>query len=343
MSPTKASLARFNPSLLPPSKVAESQRPSSRASDILGRGIRDGTKGVAARQATTNGATPTPDLSANGTGLRATPQRRSRTPPETGPSTRKARSTIAPNPRASPPDDEREDGNGVQTRHEKEARQSAIGQSSTIRAASAPSVPATNRDLRQPITPTNPGLPRVSSGMGQSGDGEPSLPSTPVHLGIENPPERPKGLLFSSPSRRPRRGGTSSAKSSPLKPHDPASDLPVERQPHIHTKLGPRIYVTKTPRPPPTTEEAEQNKMREMLVGLEQKLLEIEDRLIRQSLVTRWQQADSKEMKGLTKRKKEALQTSAKIVRGREELLQKQNDQILLPRDQDQEISGAST
>ncbi len=83
--------------------------------------------------------------------------------------------------------------------------------------------------------------------------------------------------------------------------------------------------------------------MRETLAGLQKKLLELEDRLIRQSLVTKWQKVDSKEMKGLTKRKKEALQTSAKIVRARKELLQKHNDQILLPRDQDQEISGVST
>ena len=55
---------------------------------------------------------------------------------------------------------------------------------------------------------------------GLSEDGEPELPPTPTQLGLEVAPEPPKGLLYSSPSRRSRRNG-SSTKSSPLKHQDP--------------------------------------------------------------------------------------------------------------------------
>lgn len=57
---------------------------------------------------------------------------------------------------------------------------------------------------------------------------EPELPPTPTELGLEPPPERPKGLLFSSPSRRARKKGGSSVKSSPLKPRDPPPEKPPD-------------------------------------------------------------------------------------------------------------------
>lgn len=328
MSPTKASLARFNPSLLPPLKPAESQRPSSRGPDIQNRGTRDGLNGGAVRQsgqeAVTHERTPKPSLGANGTGLRATPRRRSRTPGEHDTSLRNARSAVPQSPRASPPDEGREEGNGVQVIQVEGDTRAAGGHNSIFQEASAPLVPATGPGSRQPITPRFPGLPRLSSGMGQSDDGEPSLPSTPVHLGIEKPPERAKGLLFSSPSRRPRRHGTSSVKSSPLKPQAPVPDLSVARPPHVYTFLGPQTYIPNTPRPLFTAEEVEQRNMRETLARLEKQLQEIEGQLTRHVLVSKWQEGDRRGVKELSKRTKEVLQKSAKIIRSREELGKRQ-------------------
>ena len=53
--------------------------------------------------------------------------------------------------------------------------------------------------------------------------GEPELPPTPVQLGLEQPAERPRGIDSSSPGSRKgkRRGERSPVKSSPLKPADP--------------------------------------------------------------------------------------------------------------------------
>lgn len=326
MSPTKASLARFNPGLLPPSDSAESRIRSGRDLDIQDRHTRDGKNGrqvqLRDQERSTNGAFARPSLGANGTSLEATPQRRSRTPKEDDASSRELRFAITQYLRASPPDGERDTVDGARATQVEGDTHDTDRYNDTAPPADAPTVQAEFQNPQQPNTPSNPRVPRTSSGMGQSDDGEPSLPSTPIHLGLERPPERPKGLLFSSPSRRQRREGSSRPKSSPLKPQDPAPDLSISRPPRVYTSLGHRIYLPNMPRPPPRNEETEQYKLQETLAGLEKKLLEIEDSLIRQSLVSRWQQEDGKDMKALTKRKREASQNSTKVSRSREELAQ---------------------
>ncbi len=59
--------------------------------------------------------------------------------------------------------------------------------------------------------------------------GEPELPPTPTQLGLEAPPEPPKGLLY-SPSRRPPRKKAAGLNSSPLKPRDPPDEEPPRTQ-----------------------------------------------------------------------------------------------------------------
>lgn len=62
-------------------------------------------------------------------------------------------------------------------------------------------------------------------------DGEPRLPSTPVQLGLEPPPQPPSGLSLSSSSRKYRSRLTSVPTSSPLKPRsaDLTSSTPRSR------------------------------------------------------------------------------------------------------------------
>ena len=156
--------------------------------------------------------------------------------------------------------------------------------------------------------------------MGFSEDGEPSLPSTPVHLGFEAPAERPKGLLFSSPNRRSKRKETTATKSSPLKPNDAGPSPSLKTSDSVPCNLGPRIYISSIPQPPPTEQQTTQLKLRDNLLAMEQQLQEIGDRLVRQTLVLNWYQKDGKETKEISKLKKDILTRSAKISRFRDEI-----------------------
>lgn len=73
------------------------------------------------------------------------------------------------------------------------------------------------------------------------GDSEPRLPSTPSQLGLEPPPSPPKGLLLSSPIRRGKRKRRSELNPSPLKPKDLESAETIEKP--YKSNLGPRILV----------------------------------------------------------------------------------------------------
>ena len=73
---------------------------------------------------------------------------------------------------------------------------------------------------------------------------EPDLPPTPTQLGLEPAPERPKGLLFSSPSRGAKRRKGSGVKSSPLKPRDPPPEEKPEKIEGSHSKVAPLPQVT---------------------------------------------------------------------------------------------------
>lgn len=82
---------------------------------------------------------------------------------------------------------------------------------------------------------------------------EPELPPTPTQLGLEAPPEPPKGL-WSSPSRRPPRKKATGSKSSPLKPRDPPDEAPPRTQRRTSTRI--QEMMKPTAQQPEAKEEA---------------------------------------------------------------------------------------
>ena len=329
MSPTKASLARFYPSLLPRAKSAEPPRPVTKEkhTSIEEFSVRaDGTN----RKVKPDAKTPSEGLETgmNGVekrqGLPATPRRNLKTPGEEPASTKKGHIVMNAVPRASPPDEERDAGTelpGESGQQEPVAEAAEIGSTgvSIDPGSQEPQIPSTPTQ-RRPQVPT--------SGIGVGEDGEPSLPSTPSQLGLEHPQVRPKGLLFSTPSRRPRRSRRSKAKTSPLKPPAVPSEQYQKHESSI-ADLGPRRYIVNTPKPPLPPEEAHLLQMRNRLSDLEKQLKNIEDKVLRQLLVSSWQQERSKEGKDTAKQKKDIIQRGSKVVQLRDEILQIQAAQSI--------------
>ncbi|MCJ1285576.1 hypothetical protein MMC26_004917 [Xylographa opegraphella] len=218
LSPTKASLAQHSPSLLPRPKSAgdvvqaenvskavyrqHGEKPRRYSSGLNPVALRSITPLTSPTELAGHQWAPTVSLQrksiplARGTSV--APKPRPRTPRRVSSS---SPISHAPAILASPPrpvqelEAELEDTVGQQ--HESEVH------------------PNTTRPL-----PNNP-APRPLDHIGIEKDyEEPELPLTPTQLGLEVPPEPPKGLLYSSPSRRSSRRNGSSIKSSPLKPTD---------------------------------------------------------------------------------------------------------------------------
>ena len=329
MSPTKASLARFNPSLLPPSNASDPKRPRSQGADSERSKIRGGTNGltpqitragVAEPASTTERTIAAPFLSANGQGLRAEPRRRSRTPGKEYTPLKDTQLLPFPSSRVSLPAEARGQGNGVHATNPEGQPPLPLPSLTGVQVSSTNGAPPASESPHLPSTPTHRGIPGQRSGMGFSEDGEPSLPSTPVHLGLEAPAERPKGLLFSSPNRKSKRKEMTATKSSPLKPSDNGPSPFVKTSKSVPSSLGPPIYISNIPQPPPTEQEAAQFRLKESLMAMEQQLQDIEDRLIRQTLFLKWHQEDGKETREISKLKKDILTRSAKISRFRSDI-----------------------
>ena len=329
MSPTKASLARYNPSLLPPSNASDPERRRSQGADDKRPKIRGGTSGltpqipwagVAEPASTTERSIAAPFLNANGQGLRAAPLRRSRTPSKGYTPLKDTQLLPFPTSRVSLPAEARGQGNGVHATNIEGQPPLPLPSLLGVQGPSTNGAPPTSESPHLPSTPTHRGVLGQRSGMGFSEDGEPSLPSTPVHLGLEAPAEHPKGLLFSSPNRKSKTKETNVTKSSPLKPNDTGPSSSVKTSKSVPSNLGPRIYISSIPQPPPTEQETAQLRLKESLVAMEQQLQDIEDRLIRQTLFLKWHQEDSKETTEISKLKKDILTRSAKISRFRGEI-----------------------
>ena len=324
MSPTKASLARFYPSLLPRAKSAEPPRPVSREKHAsirkhtVGEGATNGTRAYVAAAALEGLRSPTNGMEK---GLLVTPRQRSQIPGKGNESIDQSQSMMISEIRASPPEELRfegmvvSDANGGQQEPVADALDMEITGVTIIPDSQSPQVPS---------TPTQRAACVPTSGMGIGENGEPSLPSTPSQLGLEPPRERPKGLLFDSPSKRLRRKGRSTAKFSPLKSPVVAPEHSMQRQKSPAASLGPRRYIANTPKPPPRPEEAHLVQLRNRLSDLEKQLRDIEDKLLRQILLSSWQQDRSKEGKDTAKRRKDVVQLSTKIVQLRDEVLQRQ-------------------
>ena len=324
MSPTKASLARFYPSLLPRAKSAEPPGPVSREKHscvrkhTVGESGTNGKRAYVAGPASEGLRSPTNGLE-DGHGLLVSPRQTSQTLGERNEFTDQDQPMMNSEIRASPAEEVRHEGlpvsdmNGVQQEPDADASDMKNTGVTIIPDSQNPQVPSTPKQREA-------GIP--TSGMGIGEDGEPSLPSTPSQLGLEPPRERPKGLLFDSPSKRLRRKARSTAKSSQFKSPALTPEHSIPRPKTPVASLGPRRYIANTPKPPPRPEEAYLAQLRTRLSDLEKQLQDIEDKLLRQILWSSWHQDRSKEGKDSAKRRKDVAQRSAKIVQLRDEVSQ---------------------
>lgn len=331
MSPTKASLARFYPSLLSRAKSAEPTRHISQADHTVDEqhSAREGGKnGTVAYIPST--ATERSKSGANGVedrqGQLVTPRRGSQTPGEVNSFAKLGQAAMNPGLRASPPEEERCEGTAVSGTNG--GQQEPVAEAIEIGSTAITIVPD-SQNPRIPSTPTQRAPHVPTSGMGIGEDGEPSLPSTPLQLGLEPSPEKARGPLLISPSKRPRRKGRSSAKSSPLKPAEPPPEHSNQTQKTLVASLGPRCYIAGTPKPHPPLEEARLSQMRTRLSDLERQLEGIEDKLLRKLLVSSWQQDRIKDGKDTAKRRNDIVRRSTKIVQLRDEILRVQAERSL--------------
>lgn len=333
MSPTKASLARFHPGLLSPTK---STTPRGRGSTDNQGASRRGmsaervNNGIAVMRAKSTepsaAATETalaPALETNGQVFFATPRQRSRTPEQEITTSKKAKLFMVEDIRASPPEEAIEEDDMVQDTQDSGQRDVRPNEADTQlhQMDIADENPAVDQP-RLPSTQSHLDLQGSLLSMGQQDEAEPSLPSTPVQLGLEKPPEPPKGLLFSSPSRRPKRIGIARAKSSPLKPQtvDPVQHPLSPKSSRL--SLGPRVYIANTPKSLPTSQTAQISSIGERLAVVEEQLQEIGNGLIRALLVSGWEDNNSKGTGQGVKREKEILAKSTEVIHLREELCQ---------------------
>ena len=228
MSPTKASLAKFNPNLLPrtnsPAREVVRSRSANRnsfghnraatTSNAVNEGglIADGAEGR--RKSHLIGAliregrnSPAPISSSIGGALSAPPRRRSRTPGRSSPT--KAKKPTAP---AVP---------AVEEHVTNSAEEAEVGPENRVEMQVLEGATSVARTQPGFTTPTRSGR-RIAS---RKLEEEPELPPTPTDLGLEPPPEPPKGLFSSSPSRKrvKKRRGVG-VKPSPLEPRDSPLD-----------------------------------------------------------------------------------------------------------------------
>ena len=178
--------------------------------------------------------------------------------------------------------------------------------------------------LQIPSTPIRSSVFGTTSGMNIGEDGEPSLPSTPVQLGLERSPAYRQGLSLSSPRKRLARAkiaGTS--QSSPLKPKDAASLVLEKSTPATVANLGPRMYVVHTPRPPPPASESVYHNMQRRLATLEEQLKRLAATLLHQVLIFGEQDQQGRRdrtLRNITNQKNEILIMNSKVHRSRKEI-----------------------
>lgn len=265
MSPTRASLARFNPHLLPPSTSSD-RKLSFPAGSSIQRNWDDSRPGLNGEKIPVNGrVTPviveersgvnggtltsgavrtTPDSKAwakRHSLFNTPPKRRPQTPQFKAPTT--AQSQVSPAP-------------GVRDSLPKAHEDSQEGWPTTLRVQldaqpqnGALADMISNEDLiekevvhESELLHTHP--KRLFDGLSKVAKPRPS--STSKELGHEALADPPEGLLFSSPSFRPCGMKQPDLNSSPPAPfHSPSS---ISRAPSLklRTGLGPRKLVTKT-------------------------------------------------------------------------------------------------
>ena len=216
MSPTKASLARFNPDLLQrprsagarsPERSLNLQNPVASPRRLNPIPLRPATptrpiERPAGSPVRAGGVSPTRRTQSIGGGLAMPARRQSRSPEKLS----------APTAIMGARGEGGAGGGGREVRPSKTTQQMgapAVGSKSATEDLLSKISPAQTKAQRgQQYRGKNP--PRTEPK-------EPELPPTPEELGLQPQPERPQGLLSSSPSHRAAQR-RAAAKSSPLKP-----------------------------------------------------------------------------------------------------------------------------
>ncbi|KAL9102062.1 MAG: hypothetical protein Q9163_002742 [Psora crenata] len=166
-----------------------------------------------------------------------------------------------------------------------------------------------------PNTPTHRGLGAVSCIALEDENEEPSLPSTPSQLGLEPPPEKPRGLLFHTPPKRLIRKHPSRKTPSPLKPKDPPLQSTAPPNEQRLSQLGRRVFIDSAPKPGRTAQEVGALPLEKTLRQLEERIRVLQEDLTEYSMLAKWHVHNSKWRKRIAKQKKEVSKNAAEFVR----------------------------
>lgn len=267
MSPTRASLARFNPHLLPSSTSSDrklsfpavssiqrnwdNSRPERNGGKIPVNGrvtpvILEERSGVIGGTLSTGAVRTTPDSKAwvkRDSLFNTPPKRRSQTPQFKVATTAQSQGSPAPEVRDSFPKahEDSQEGSPTTLRVQLDA-DSQNGALVDIISSKELIEKEDVHEHESESVHTHP--KRLFDGLSEVA--KPRSSSTSVELGDEAPAVPPEGLLFSSPSFRPCGVKQPDLNSSPPAPlHSPSS---ISRAPSLklRTGLGPRKLVTKT-------------------------------------------------------------------------------------------------
>ena len=329
MSPTKASLARFNPGLLPPVRSIENRDTTARKSPS----IRTRTQHVGEEGVVLNGATgvssrtekESPTGETNGErgdrGSASTPRNGLSVPPRRRSQTPKAQHTASELPQTQPAPGLRPlPSRNANTAPQMERSRSGNNTPTATKGGKPPNgVTIDNYTMHKlPHTPTRHGIP---PGAAQYDMSEPSLPSTPSQLGLEAPYEKPKGLLFGKPikgSRRKHEGP------SPSKMKESTSTQSLVEH-STRSRLGPKIYLSNLPRPPSTPHQVDLQKKIAARILLEKETLTLESSHVEDVLLSSWQNPGAKDTTNQQRQRKRLTELSSKLLRLRQDINQLQH------------------
>lgn len=325
MSPTKASLARFNPNLLPPAQPIETRGAANRKSPAVRTRATNTNGGEAALNGITGTNFPTSrelsrgeedgernageSASAARNGISAAPRRQSQTPTAQRTVSKVPQTQPAPGLRSLP---------SRTTNTAPQPERSGLGHD--IAAAEQDGNPPNGVRIDEatmdklPHTPTRHGVPQNVAQIDNSG---PSLPSTPSQLGLEAPYQRPKGPLFGRPdkgAKKKQRDGSSPLKSK----ENTASGNHVQRSPT--SRLGSKVYLPGLPKPPPTLQQVTLHKKVESRKKLEKEALSSESTHLRDVLLSSWQNNGGKEAAAQQRQGKKVMDLASKLLRLREDI-----------------------
>ena len=323
ISPTKASLSRFNPDLLPPPQSSE-----PRKSPRKNPGTRTPTSNVKETEKKVNGdasnrkesepsranrdntnieekdVAPTPR-----SGLSAAPRRRSRTPnTQAAPKTQSVYGTRGSKLAASKSVRQSEGGalddNLVTTQRDRLPNGVVIDQSSLDKL---------------PATPTPYGIP---AGAAKGDSVEPSLPSTPTQLGLEAPSQRPKGLLFGTPSKVAKLAQKQKNVHDILQrqQEETMAEQPFATEHPSTLQLGAKVFLEDMPKPPPSPEQMELLSKTTKCTDLERNVLNLGSNVLKDSISLSWEEPTAKESAGLQKQQKKLTDLAERLNVLREEI-----------------------